>query len=163
MRMTVLLHGLISFLALYFHFSGTVESFDTLGENTGRSTPRLSPPKKESAGAPYRSTRFGFRLNRPNSTGVTVSKNLSCDNVNNNNADIKPNGKILIYPYCCCCCCCAAINKLWFSFYYFDLLLINSSRLVLELMTWHILTIMNTKKFYVRIGWCEILCFGFYS
>lgn len=74
---------------------GSVESFDALDENTGRSTPRLSPPKKESAGAPYRSTRFGFRLNRPNSTGVAVSQNLSCDNVNNNNSDIKPNGKIL--------------------------------------------------------------------
>lgn len=82
----------MDFPVCFTPFCFAVESFETLGENTGRSTPRLSPPKKEATGAPYRSTRFGFRLNRPNSTGV-VSKNLSCDNVNNNNADIKPNGK----------------------------------------------------------------------
>lgn len=70
----------------------SVESFDD--ENTGRSTPRLSPPKKESAGAPYRSTRFGFRLSRPASTGISAPKNSSCDNfVNNNHSEAKLNGK----------------------------------------------------------------------
>lgn len=65
-----------------------VDSFDTLDESVGRSTPRLSPPKKESAGAPYRSTRFGFRLNRP------ASKNMSCENVvNNNHSEAKLNGE----------------------------------------------------------------------
>lgn len=69
----------------------SVESFD---ENTGRSTPRLSPPKKESTGGPYRSTRFGFRLNRPASTGISVSKNVSTENViNNNHSESKINGK----------------------------------------------------------------------
>lgn len=71
-----------------------VESFDALDENTGRSTPRLSPPKKESTGGPYRSTRFGFRLNRPASTGISVSKNVSSENViNNNHSESKINGK----------------------------------------------------------------------
>lgn len=66
-----------------------VESIETLSD-TGRSTPRLSPPKKEAAGA-YRSTRFGFRLNRPAST---VPKNASCENVvNNNHSEAKFNGK----------------------------------------------------------------------
>lgn len=66
----------------------TEESF----ENVGRSTPRLSPPKKEAAGGPYRSTRFGFRVNRPATSG---NKNISCDNVlNNNHSDDKINGKV---------------------------------------------------------------------
>lgn len=69
----------------------SVESIETLDDNTGRSTPRLSPPKKESAGAPYRSTRFGFRLNRRRSA---TSKNSSCENVvNNNHSEAKLNGK----------------------------------------------------------------------
>lgn len=61
-------------------------------ENVGRwSTQRLSPPKKEAAGGPYRSTRFGFRVNRPASTG---NKNSSYDNVlNNNHSDSRMNGK----------------------------------------------------------------------
>lgn len=72
----------------------SVESFDALDDNTGRSTPRLSPPKKESTGGPYRSTRFGFRLNRPASTGISVSKNVSSENViNNNHSESKINGK----------------------------------------------------------------------
>lgn len=72
----------------------SVESIETLDSiDTGRSTPRLSPPKKEAAGAPYRSTRFGFRLNRPASTGLTAPKNSSCENVvNNNHSDAKLNG-----------------------------------------------------------------------
>lgn len=75
-------------------FDISVESIETLDEHLGRSTPRLSPPKKESAGAPYRSTRFGFRINRPASTDITVSKNSSCENVvNNNHSEAKPNGK----------------------------------------------------------------------
>lgn len=73
--------------------SFSVESIETLSD-TGRSTPRLSPPKKEAAGAPYRSTRFGFRLNRPASTGLTAPKNASCENVvNNNHSEAKLNGK----------------------------------------------------------------------
>ncbi|XP_055315772.1 putative uncharacterized protein DDB_G0277255 isoform X19 [Sitodiplosis mosellana] len=68
----------------------SVESIESLSD-TGRSTPRLSPPKKEAAGAPYRSTRFGFRLNRPAST---VPKNSSCENVvNNNHSEAKLNAK----------------------------------------------------------------------
>lgn len=70
-----------------------VESFDTLNDkNNGLSTPRLSPPRKDVTGAPIRSTRFGFRLNRPSSTS---HKNASCDNVINNNvATNKINGKM---------------------------------------------------------------------
>lgn len=61
-------------------------------ENAGRwSTQRLSPPKKEAAGGPYRSTRFGFRVNRPASTS---NNNSSCDNVlNNNHTESRINGK----------------------------------------------------------------------
>lgn len=83
------------FLLVFFFFLFSVESIETLESiDTGRSTPRLSPPKKEAAGAPYRSTRFGFRLNRPASTGLTGPKNASCENVvNNNHSDAKLNGK----------------------------------------------------------------------
>lgn len=75
-----------------------MESLEILSdkEQNGRSTPRLSPPKKEATGAPYRSTRFGFRkssTNRPSSTGITAQKLSSCDNVtNNNHIDSKVNG-----------------------------------------------------------------------
>lgn len=67
-----------------------VESFDMISDkdSTGRSTPRLTPPKKESSGGPYRSTRFGFRKSniiRPASTGITSTKISNYDNVANNN------------------------------------------------------------------------------
>ncbi|XP_059615431.1 uncharacterized protein LOC132260991 isoform X3 [Phlebotomus argentipes] len=56
--------------------NGNSGSRDSLDEaiQTGRSTPRLSAPKKETAGTNYRSTRFGFRQSnavRPASTGLT--------------------------------------------------------------------------------------------
>ncbi|XP_031629004.1 uncharacterized protein LOC116344361 isoform X3 [Contarinia nasturtii] len=73
----------------------SVESIETLSDSTtvGRSTPRLTPPKKESAGAPYRSTRFGFRINRPSSTGISASSK-NCENViNNNHSEAKLNVK----------------------------------------------------------------------
>lgn len=73
----------------------SLETFDSISDkSTGRTTPKLIPPKKESTGTPYRSTRFGFRLNRPSSTGITSQNNSNCDNVINNNVtENKLNGK----------------------------------------------------------------------
>lgn len=54
---------------------------------SGRTTPRLTPPRKESTGGPYRSIRFGFRqanVVRPASTGLNP-KMTNCDTVSNNN------------------------------------------------------------------------------
>lgn len=103
-----------------------MESIETLSD-TGRSTPRLSPPKKEAAGAPYRSTRFGFRLNRPASTGLTAPKNASCENVvNNNHSEAKLNGKyamkiVIIFRFIVSPDLNAPICGLvfFYSFYYF--------------------------------------------
>lgn len=56
---------------------------------SGRTTPRLTPPRKESTGAPYRSIRFGFRqanVVRPASTGLNPK---NCDTVSNNNVPSK--------------------------------------------------------------------------
>ncbi|XP_055601549.1 probable serine/threonine-protein kinase nek3 [Uranotaenia lowii] len=59
---------------------------------TGRSTPRLQPPKKDTYGAPYRSNRFGFRSTnvvRPASAGLQPKTLTDCDkqlhSINNNN------------------------------------------------------------------------------
>lgn len=57
----------------------------------GRTTPRLTPPRKESNGGPYRSIRFGFRQSnvvRPASTGLHPSPQAAShnnDNASNNN------------------------------------------------------------------------------
>uniref|UniRef100_A0A182NJJ0 Uncharacterized protein n=1 Tax=Anopheles dirus TaxID=7168 RepID=A0A182NJJ0_9DIPT len=74
--------------------TGSVESVDDTGgrnaSSTGRSTPRLQPPKKDSHGAPYRSNRFGFRTNnivRPASVGLQprVANDFDKHSSNNNN------------------------------------------------------------------------------
>lgn len=61
-------------------------------EPTGRTTPRLTPPRKESNGGPYRSIRFGFRQSnvvRPASTGLHAAAaqtgGPNSDNASNNN------------------------------------------------------------------------------
>ncbi|XP_055689446.1 uncharacterized protein LOC129793453 isoform X4 [Lutzomyia longipalpis] len=67
--------------------SGSTNSLDEAVQ-TGRSTPRLSAPKKEMAGTNYRSNRFGFRQSnvvRPASTGLTP-KIADFDSNPNNNA-----------------------------------------------------------------------------
>lgn len=67
-------------------FAGYLEERDT-NTTTGRSTPTVVAPKKESSGVPYRSTRFGFRkgnIVRPASTGLPL-KVTNFDNVANNN------------------------------------------------------------------------------
>lgn len=69
-------------------FSGGLDLFS---DRSGRTTPRLTPPRKESAGAPYRSKRFGFRQTnvvRPASTGLNP-KTTNCDIVSNNNSTSK--------------------------------------------------------------------------
>uniref|UniRef100_A0A182R0X0 Uncharacterized protein n=1 Tax=Anopheles farauti TaxID=69004 RepID=A0A182R0X0_9DIPT len=74
--------------------TGSVESVDDGGGRTasatGRTTPRLQPPKKDSHGAPYRSNRFGFRTNnivRPASVGLQprVANDFDKHSANNNN------------------------------------------------------------------------------
>ncbi|XP_053676827.1 mucin-4 [Anopheles nili] len=79
--------------------TGSIESVEDEGGtgagrngNTGRTTPRLQPPRKDSHGAPYRSNRFGFRSNnivRPASVGLQprVANDLDKQsaNINNNN------------------------------------------------------------------------------
>ncbi|GAB0092567.1 hypothetical protein DMENIID0001_075700 [Sergentomyia squamirostris] len=72
--------------------NGNSGSKDSLDEaiQTGRSTPRLSAPKKEMAGVNYRSNRFGFRQSnvvRPASTGLTPKIADFDTNPNNNNPD----------------------------------------------------------------------------
>ncbi|XP_055703368.1 uncharacterized protein LOC129801922 isoform X4 [Phlebotomus papatasi] len=72
--------------------NGNSGSRDSLDEaiQTGRSTPRLSAPKKEIAGTNYRSNRFGFRQSnvvRPASTGLTPKIAEFDSNSNNNFTD----------------------------------------------------------------------------
>lgn len=65
---------------------------------SGRTTPRLTPPRKESTGAPYRSIRFGFRQAnavRPASTGLGP-KVAIFDTVSNNNVTGKSTKQIQI-------------------------------------------------------------------
>lgn len=72
-------------LDLFFFHSDAIEQ-----TTTGRSTPTVVAPKKESSGVPYRSTRFGFRkanLVRPSSTGLPL-KVTHFDNITNNNNNI---------------------------------------------------------------------------
>lgn len=70
----------------------TTASIDTSTEsrNSKRSsTPKLTPPRKESTGGPYRSIRFGFRQGnavRPASTGLNPSV-TTYDNASNNNGN----------------------------------------------------------------------------
>lgn len=64
---------------------------------TGRSTPTVVAPKKESSGVPYRSTRFGFRkanIVRPSSTGLPL-KVTHFDNIANNNNVSSASGRFL--------------------------------------------------------------------
>ncbi|XP_062552564.1 uncharacterized protein LOC134217768 isoform X4 [Armigeres subalbatus] len=64
---------------------------DGATKSTGRSTPRLQPPKKDSHGAPYRNNRFGFRSTnvvRPASAGLqpkTITIDYDKQHSNNNN------------------------------------------------------------------------------
>lgn len=76
----------------------TTATFDTSAATSRREesskrqgTPKLTPPRKESTGAPYRSIRFGFRQTnavRPASTGLhpTVATFENVSNNNNNNS-----------------------------------------------------------------------------
>lgn len=53
------------------------------------STPKLTPPRKESTGGPYRSIRFGYRQAnavRPASTGLSPTM-VNYENVSNNNGN----------------------------------------------------------------------------
>lgn len=72
-----------------------IEHLDSNDHNTtGRSTPTLCAPKKESSGAPYRSTRFGFRKSnivRPASTGIPKVTNFD-NTANNNNNNTNASG-----------------------------------------------------------------------
>lgn len=71
----------------------TTASVDTSSESRDSkrlSTPKLTPPRKESTGGPYRSIRFGFRQAnavRPASTGLnpTVATYENASNNNNGN------------------------------------------------------------------------------
>lgn len=72
--------------------NGNTGSIDSLNENeqTGRTTPRLVPPKKDASGVPYRPNRFGFRqanIVRPASAGLTpkIAENDCNSNIKNNN------------------------------------------------------------------------------
>lgn len=72
--------------------NGNTGSIDSLTENeqTGRTTPRLLPPKKDASGVPYRPNRFGFRQSnivRPASVGLTpkIAENDCNSNIQNNN------------------------------------------------------------------------------
>ncbi|XP_055632106.1 uncharacterized protein LOC129771963 isoform X3 [Toxorhynchites rutilus septentrionalis] len=78
--------------------NGNMDSTELIDDDTtkasGRSTPRLQPPKKDSHGGPYRNNRFGFRSNnviRPASVGLQPKTLADCDkqhssnNYNNNN------------------------------------------------------------------------------
>uniref|UniRef100_A0A1Q3G1T7 Uncharacterized protein n=1 Tax=Culex tarsalis TaxID=7177 RepID=A0A1Q3G1T7_CULTA len=61
---------------------------DDKSSATGRSTPRLQPPKKDSHGAPYRNNRFGFRSTnvvRPASVGLQPKTIADCDKQHSNN------------------------------------------------------------------------------
>lgn len=71
-----------------------VKQDDNTTKASGRSTPRLQPPKKDAYGAPYRNNRFGFRSTnviRPASVGLQpktladYDKQHSTNNNNNNN------------------------------------------------------------------------------
>lgn len=71
--------------------------------DNGRTTPRLTPPRKESTGGPYRSIRFGFRQSnavRPASTGpggagaTTTESAANVDSVSNNNVTGKQSRRV---------------------------------------------------------------------
>lgn len=51
---------------------------------TGRTTPRLQPPKREQV-QPARNNRFGFRQNTVRPTTGIAPKFSECDSFNNNN------------------------------------------------------------------------------
>lgn len=75
----------VYFMAVFFYFSGSTDSLDE--RETGRTTPRLTPPRKESTGAPYRSIRFGFRqgnIVRPASVGLKPT-DTTYETASNNN------------------------------------------------------------------------------
>lgn len=69
---------------------------DSQDEQTGRSTPRLSPPKKELHGNVSHSTRFGFRKSnmvRPTSVGKAINFE-NCDKNENISNKIAINGRV---------------------------------------------------------------------
>ncbi|XP_037045695.1 probable serine/threonine-protein kinase DDB_G0278845 isoform X4 [Bradysia coprophila] len=82
--------------------NGNRGGVDVLSDReSGRTTPRLTPPRKESTGAPYRSIRFGFRqanVVRPASTGLNP-KITNCDTAPNNNFTMKPRSKSECSPF----------------------------------------------------------------
>lgn len=75
---------------------------DGTNKATGRSTPRLQPPKKDSHGAPYRNNRFGFRSSnvvRPASAGLqpkTITDYDKQHSNNNNNIHTTNNNNVYI-------------------------------------------------------------------
>lgn len=75
---------------------------DDTTKSTGRSTPRLQPPKKDSHGAPYRNNRFGFRSTnvvRPASAGLqpkTITDYDKQHSNNNNNIHTTNNNNVYI-------------------------------------------------------------------
>ncbi|XP_065079098.1 probable serine/threonine-protein kinase DDB_G0282963 isoform X6 [Ochlerotatus camptorhynchus] len=75
---------------------------DDTTKTTGRSTPRLQPPKKDSHGAPYRNNRFGFRSTnvvRPASAGLQPKSIIDYDKQhsnNNNNIHTTNNNNVYI-------------------------------------------------------------------
>lgn len=70
----------------------TTAPIDTSSESRDSkrlSTPKLTPPRKESTGGPYRSIRFGFRQAnavRPASTGLNPTV-ATYENASNNNGN----------------------------------------------------------------------------
>lgn len=92
MMITEIEVGHCCWMEFRFYFYDRKKSFaggvDVISDReSGRTTPRLTPPRKESTGAPYRSIRFGFRhanVVRPASTGLNP-KITDCDTGPNNN------------------------------------------------------------------------------
>ncbi|XP_062710499.1 serine-rich adhesin for platelets isoform X5 [Aedes albopictus] len=87
--------------------NGNMGSVDAAADDgttkaTGRSTPRLQPPKKDSHGAPYRNNRFGFRSTnvvRPASAGLqpkTITDYDKQHSNNNNNIHTTNNNNVYI-------------------------------------------------------------------
>lgn len=93
-------------IRLYHHFTILSDSSDLTDDITtkasGRSTPRLQPPKKDSHGGPYRNNRFGFRSNnviRPASVGLQPKALADCDkqhSSNNNNINATNNNNVYV-------------------------------------------------------------------
>ena len=75
-----------------------MESINDKNDITGRSTPRLLPPKKETSGVQHRTNRFGFRQTnvvRPASAGLTpIIQEFDNSNIINNNNNNNNNNNI---------------------------------------------------------------------